>query len=102
ALDPLLGGQARVAVGAREEVGDVAVAPVHERPTAATDRARHLDRLVHGALDEPAAAPAEEAQPPVGPEAAVPDPPPTEEGGPRPAIAVVRPVGLQHAADLLA
>src|SRR5262249_29802149 len=73
-----------------------------QRPAAAADRARHLDRLVHGALDETAAAAPEEAQLPVGPEAAVPDPLPTEEVAPRHAIAVVRPVGIEHAEDLLA
>ena len=52
------------------------------------------------ALDESPAAAPEEPQLPVGPEAAVPDPPPPEEVATRHSIAIVRPIVGQHTKDL--
>ena len=99
---PFLGGERGVAVGARQEVGRVAIAPVDERPLEAADAARDRDRLVDGALAEPRKASSKEPELPVGPETAVADPPPPEDVAAGRAVAVVWPVRRQHATDRVA
>src|SRR3972149_5992849 len=63
-------GERGIPVGALEEVGDVAVAPVDERAREAAHPALDPHGLVDRPLDEPAATAAEEAEPPGGGEGA--------------------------------
>ena len=64
---------------------------MYQRALQPADAARHLHRLVHGALDESAAPAPEEPELPVGPEPAVADPLAPEDVAAGSAIAVVRP-----------
>src|SRR5207247_9342392 len=77
ASDPCLGGQRRVPVGARQEIGHPAVAPVDERCPEPSDGPGHLHRLVDGVVHELAPAALEQPELPVWIEAAV-----TEPGAP--------------------
>src|SRR5206468_5212778 len=61
---PLLGGERRVPVGAREEIRHVTVAPVNQRRRETPDAPRHRERFVDGALAEPSAPSAEEPEVP--------------------------------------
>src|SRR5207244_7365522 len=95
----LVGGQRGVAVGAREEVADVAIRAVLEVAAEPLDATVDAHGFVDRARAEPSAAAAEESHLPVGGAPAVADPASPEDVPPPDGVAVARATGCGRARD---